>query len=146
MLYTLLQWLSAPLRYLLRLLGFHRNSALDSLIANLDGEDISAAVTEANKRKEEIRRKMEERNFTAEQIAEANAAIGKLCFEVPELPLDSDSFVQSFDLSQVDEFLEFYERYGFVILRDILNKEEIDASVEEIWDELTRGEHGTRKV
>ena len=74
-------------------------------------------------------------------------------YTVPTDPEDS-SFLQSFDLDQATEIKEvtlsppafislplkppphfqFFEKYGFVIIRDVLTKEECTATVDEIWD------------
>lgn len=57
-------------------------------------------------------------------------------FDPPKVPLDSDGFVQSFTVDQVKESQKFFDFYGFVVYRDVLTKEEVDLTVNEIWEHL----------
>jgi len=55
------------------------------------------------------------------------------------IPRDSDDarFVQSFSLNGGEESLRlidvFFETYGFVVIRDVLNQEQLDNSLADIW-------------
>ncbi len=42
-------------------------------------------------------------------------------------------FIQSFSIEQVEEFPKFYEKYGFVVIREVLSKEDISATIEEMY-------------
>lgn len=60
----------------------------------------------------------------------------KLNFIEKKLPRDEkdSSFIKSFFLDQEKEWMEFFDEYGFVVIRDVLSKEEVDATVNEIWN------------
>ena len=55
-----------------------------------------------------------------------------------ELPLDDDKYVKSFTVDQKEQYKQFFDEYGVVVIRDILTKEECEKSVEEVWDFLER--------
>jgi hypothetical protein len=55
--------------------------------------------------------------------------------ECPRDEKDSE-FIISFSVSEKKASKEFFEKFGFVIIRDVLSKEEISKTLEEIWDIL----------
>jgi len=60
-------------------------------------------------------------------------------YEVPRDEIDPD-YVKSFTTEQVSEYKEFFNKFGFVIIREILSKEEAAATVDDIWNYVeTRG-------
>ena len=59
--------------------------------------------------------------------------VGKL-YEIEQAPLDKEGYVQSFSLEEKEEISKFYSRFGFVIIRDVLNEECTQKSIEEMWD------------
>jgi hypothetical protein len=50
-----------------------------------------------------------------------------------QAPLDDEGFVQSFSIDQETEFLEFYNNYGFVVLKEIISSQQADKTIDEIW-------------
>lgn len=54
------------------------------------------------------------------------------------LPKDNDGFVQDFSVDQVDEIQAFFEKYGFVVVRQVLTEKECNKSIDEIWEFLQR--------
>eukprot|EP01119_Soliformovum_irregulare_P022640 TRINITY_DN7798_c0_g1_i2.p1 TRINITY_DN7798_c0_g1~~TRINITY_DN7798_c0_g1_i2.p1 ORF type:complete len:231 (-),score=21.73 TRINITY_DN7798_c0_g1_i2:443-1135(-) len=57
-------------------------------------------------------------------------------------PKDEEGYVQSFNLDQKDDYLTFFRRYGFVVVNDVLSREQIEASLEEIWTYLETTQFG----
>ncbi|XP_065179466.1 putative phytanoyl-CoA dioxygenase [Sycon ciliatum] len=55
-----------------------------------------------------------------------------------DIPLDEDDtrYVKSFSIDQKEEFQSFFEEYGFVVIRDVLSRDECEASVDDIWKYL----------
>ena len=45
----------------------------------------------------------------------------------------SDGYIQSFDIEQTEELLDFYKTYGFVVIKDIIDDVQIEKSIDEIW-------------
>jgi hypothetical protein len=54
---------------------------------------------------------------------------------IPREEKDS-AFVISFSVSEKKESKEFFEKFGFVIIRDVLSKEEVSKTLKEIWEIL----------
>jgi len=61
--------------------------------------------------------------------------------QVPRVlaPLDENKYLKSFTLDQSKEYLEFFHEFGFVVVRDVLNQEEIKASIEDVWNYCESG-------
>jgi len=59
---------------------------------------------------------------------------GDYCPPAYEVPRDEQGYIQSFSIDQVEQFKQFFTKFGFVVVRDILNKEECQATISEIWD------------
>ncbi|KAL0476874.1 htxA [Acrasis kona] len=61
----------------------------------------------------------------------------------PNVPRDptNEEFVLSFTLDEVESGSagSFFEEFGFVVIRDVLSKEEIEASVDDVWSYLESG-------
>lgn len=55
-----------------------------------------------------------------------------------EVPVDEEGYVQSFSVSEVDKYKEFFKKFGFVVVRDILTKEECEDTIQDIWNNLTK--------
>lgn len=49
------------------------------------------------------------------------------------IPLDEDGYVQSFAVEDTEGQRAFFDTYGFVVVRDVLDSTEVDATVDEIW-------------
>jgi len=56
--------------------------------------------------------------------------------KLPVIPKDEEGFVQSFLPSEIKEFKDFFDEFGFVVIRDVLSKVEVEASIQEIWDQI----------
>jgi hypothetical protein len=50
------------------------------------------------------------------------------------VPRDAEGYVQSFVDPQDAKAVDFYEKYGFVVIADVLSNEECQRSVDEVWD------------
>lgn len=57
-------------------------------------------------------------------------------FEPLEVEVDDEGFVKSFALDDREGYLKFFEEYGFVVVNGVLSEEEVEASVNEIWQEV----------
>ncbi|KAL0482534.1 hypothetical protein AKO1_002855 [Acrasis kona] len=54
--------------------------------------------------------------------------------DVPVNPKDKE-FCLSFDQKDVEGYKEFFDKYGFVVIRNVLTESEVDDTVDEIWNE-----------
>jgi ectoine hydroxylase-related dioxygenase (phytanoyl-CoA dioxygenase family) len=62
-----------------------------------------------------------------------------LSFPLCKVPIDSEGFVQSFSLSQREDYTRFFHEYGFVVVNNILSDQEISASIDGIWKCMQEG-------
>eukprot|EP01113_Clastostelium_recurvatum_P019805 TRINITY_DN2342_c0_g1_i2.p1 TRINITY_DN2342_c0_g1~~TRINITY_DN2342_c0_g1_i2.p1 ORF type:complete len:419 (+),score=87.60 TRINITY_DN2342_c0_g1_i2:59-1258(+) len=53
-------------------------------------------------------------------------------YEVPRDPIDP-SFVLSHAVDDAKGILSFFNQFGFVVVRDVLSKEDCEATIEDIW-------------
>ena len=51
-----------------------------------------------------------------------------------EVPVDDLGFTKSFTLEMKDEIKEFFEEYGFVVIKNIISEKELDKTAMEVWD------------
>jgi len=52
----------------------------------------------------------------------------------PILPKDEEGFTQSFlPVGQEKELLEFWNKYGIVVIRDVISNQQVEKTVDEIW-------------
>eukprot|EP01004_Peranema_trichophorum_P004530 NODE_3447_length_1349_cov_23.266721_g3009_i0.p1 GENE.NODE_3447_length_1349_cov_23.266721_g3009_i0~~NODE_3447_length_1349_cov_23.266721_g3009_i0.p1 ORF type:complete len:386 (+),score=81.51 NODE_3447_length_1349_cov_23.266721_g3009_i0:57-1160(+) len=58
----------------------------------------------------------------------------KGCF----LPKDEQGYVKSFSLENLDEMKDFFNRYGVVVVSNVLSQEECKSTVDEIWSWLEK--------
>jgi hypothetical protein len=50
---------------------------------------------------------------------------------------DSNGYTKSFSLEDTTELIKFFEDYGFVVIRDIIDsKSQIEDTIDEIWNIL----------
>jgi hypothetical protein len=49
-------------------------------------------------------------------------------------PKDSEGFIVSFQVHEVEGIKKFFDEYGLVVVRDILSKEECEKTEDEVWD------------
>ena len=59
-------------------------------------------------------------------------------YERLELPLDEEGFCQAFNYDETEKIEKFIEKYGIVVIKDVLTKEECKLTEEEIWDFIER--------
>lgn len=57
-------------------------------------------------------------------------------FEGKKAPLDDEGFVASFSLEESSKIREFFDEFGFVVIRDILTEPQANDLISGIWDEL----------
>jgi hypothetical protein len=57
-------------------------------------------------------------------------------FKGKKLPKDEEGFVQAFTVGQLEEAQKFFEEYGLVVFKDVLNESEIEQSVNSIWENV----------
>lgn len=61
-------------------------------------------------------------------------------WDLPTIPRDSEGYVIAFDCNQVQEFLNFFDEFGFVVIKNVLNQNQINDTIDEIWTEI-EGSH-----
>lgn len=50
---------------------------------------------------------------------------------------DSDGYTKSFSIEETDALLQFFEEYGFVVVRNVIDSEsQIEDTIDEIWNIL----------
>ncbi|CAF2940272.1 unnamed protein product [Rotaria sp. Silwood2] len=54
-------------------------------------------------------------------------------FHPAPLPIDDDGFIVAFDVEQQDEILTFFEKYGVVVVANVLTEQECERSVDDVW-------------
>lgn len=61
--------------------------------------------------------------------------MGNQNFASPKIPLDQDGFAVSFDLekSSIEDLSAFYNKFGFLIFRDVIDEDEINKTVDSLW-------------
>lgn len=62
-----------------------------------------------------------------------------------KLPLDQEGYIQSFNIDDFDPeaVCNFYNRFGLVVFDNVLNQQEIELSIDDLWqDVLDRHDEG----
>eukprot|EP00027_Filamoeba_sp_ATCC50430_P014829 CAMPEP_0168567166 /NCGR_PEP_ID=MMETSP0413-20121227/14848_1 /TAXON_ID=136452 /ORGANISM="Filamoeba nolandi, Strain NC-AS-23-1" /LENGTH=413 /DNA_ID=CAMNT_0008599315 /DNA_START=169 /DNA_END=1407 /DNA_ORIENTATION=+ len=59
-------------------------------------------------------------------------------WNIPIVPRDDEGFTQSFQADQPKEILQFFDDYGFVVVNDVVSKDETTKTILEIWNELEK--------
>ena len=69
-------------------------------------------------------------------------------FELLKAPMDQNNpqFIQSFGMDQVSDYVQFFDKYGFVVVRDVLSKEQVQDTVEEIWSEIELSNNDVQRI
>eukprot|EP01114_Cavostelium_apophysatum_P001727 TRINITY_DN11507_c0_g1_i1.p1 TRINITY_DN11507_c0_g1~~TRINITY_DN11507_c0_g1_i1.p1 ORF type:complete len:369 (-),score=71.91 TRINITY_DN11507_c0_g1_i1:27-1082(-) len=49
---------------------------------------------------------------------------------------DAGGFVASFSLEEPEEIKQFFQKFGFVVIKDVLTKEECNQTIDDIWNFL----------
>ncbi|EGG23046.1 putative phytanoyl-CoA dioxygenase [Cavenderia fasciculata] len=52
--------------------------------------------------------------------------------------VDQEGYLKSFSLDQVEEYKQFFNRFGFVIIRDCLNVEQCQNTIDDIWNHIEK--------
>jgi len=55
-----------------------------------------------------------------------------------EIPKDEEGYVVTFDKDDVVNWKEFFDKYGIVVIRNIISDEDADKTSEEVWDMLLK--------
>jgi ectoine hydroxylase-related dioxygenase (phytanoyl-CoA dioxygenase family) len=71
------------------------------------------------------------------------SATSSSSYEVPRIPMPMDDnepqYTKSFTMEQHEEYKQFFNEYGFVVIRDVLNSQQVEATVNDIYDYLESG-------
>ncbi|KAN0033505.1 hypothetical protein ACTA71_007192 [Dictyostelium dimigraforme] len=51
-----------------------------------------------------------------------------------EVQKDVEGYITSFSVEQQIEYTEFFNKFGFVVIRDVLSKSECQKTIDDIWD------------
>ncbi|KAN0026265.1 hypothetical protein ACTFIV_007249 [Dictyostelium citrinum] len=51
-----------------------------------------------------------------------------------EVQKDVEGYITSFSVEQPTEYTEFFNKFGFVVIRDVLSKSECQKTIDDIWD------------
>lgn len=63
------------------------------------------------------------------------------------LPKTSDGlYTLNFTMDQLDEIKAFFEKYGFVVVRNVLSEKQIEETIEEIWKIIEGTDDSTKSV
>lgn len=57
-------------------------------------------------------------------------------WDLPTVPKDTEGYVIAFDCNQVQDFLKFFDEFGFVVIKNVLNENQIKNTIDEIWTEI----------
>jgi ectoine hydroxylase-related dioxygenase (phytanoyl-CoA dioxygenase family) len=68
-------------------------------------------------------------------IREANEALFMKALQLKlAVPIDADGYIISYEPDDHKGIKQFFDHYGFVVVRDVLNKQECQATIDEIWE------------
>jgi len=85
-------------------------------------------------------------NKNDEEAQTADKAIGTITYDLPKVPRDKNGFVQSFTVDQQEEYLAFFEKFGFVVVDNVLTQDEVDDTVDEVWQYLEGDKWGFKNA
>jgi len=54
-------------------------------------------------------------------------------YQRKEMPIDKEGYIESFTSNQTEEIKNFFDEYGVVVIRDLLDQEEIERTKDEVW-------------
>eukprot|EP01027_Heterolobosea_sp_BB2_P008444 GEZU01012531.1.p2 GENE.GEZU01012531.1~~GEZU01012531.1.p2 ORF type:complete len:103 (-),score=18.64 GEZU01012531.1:498-806(-) len=66
-------------------------------------------------------------------------------FPALSVPLDEDGFCVAFSLTEegaIGKILDFYQQYGFVVVKDVISPEDCQSAVNELWTEIESTQWG----
>eukprot|EP00009_Paramoeba_aestuarina_P003751 CAMPEP_0201511282 /NCGR_PEP_ID=MMETSP0161_2-20130828/3751_1 /ASSEMBLY_ACC=CAM_ASM_000251 /TAXON_ID=180227 /ORGANISM="Neoparamoeba aestuarina, Strain SoJaBio B1-5/56/2" /LENGTH=379 /DNA_ID=CAMNT_0047906709 /DNA_START=124 /DNA_END=1260 /DNA_ORIENTATION=- len=70
--------------------------------------------------------------FWSEEVKEDKGSEG-LLDKLPQVPKDEDGYVVSFGIDEKENILKFFEEYGFVVVREVIDNEQIAKTLDELW-------------
>jgi len=76
--------------------------------------------------------------FSCETFVAADNSEFQYKYEKLDLPVDGEGYCKAFDVKEVEEFCAFFEKYGVVVIKDVLTEEECSRSESEVWDLIGR--------
>jgi len=62
-----------------------------------------------------------------------------------KLPRDAQGYVKTFLPNQADEIHSFFERYGVVVVQDVLDATDIEHSIDAIWSSPELESRGVKR-
>lgn len=54
----------------------------------------------------------------------------------PKLEVEPDGYMKSFTINDCDEYKKFFDKYGFVVIQDIITPTECSTCIDEVWESL----------
>lgn len=55
-------------------------------------------------------------------------------YEYKQIPIDADGFVTSFHLDEEENIKRFFEEYGVVVIKNVIQEDQIERTIDEIWN------------
>eukprot|EP01091_Cochliopodium_minus_P006810 TRINITY_DN16789_c0_g1_i1.p1 TRINITY_DN16789_c0_g1~~TRINITY_DN16789_c0_g1_i1.p1 ORF type:complete len:430 (+),score=124.27 TRINITY_DN16789_c0_g1_i1:175-1464(+) len=119
----------------------YANATLESLKnpKNLLEKELKAELFLENDRSNQKMIDCEENNILVEPVDNSEYPYN---YERLEVPKDEEGYVVAFEVSQGDEIKEFFDKYGVVVVKNVVTEEDCNNSVEEFWDFLERHNKG----
>lgn len=62
------------------------------------------------------------------------------------MPNENENGVKSFSIHETEEMIQFFDQYGFVVVDNILDSQECDRSMDEVWDYIEQRARCTGKA
>ena len=53
-----------------------------------------------------------------------------------DLKVQPDGYMKSFTIHEVNEYKQYFDKHGFVVIRDVITSTECSASIDEVWISL----------
>ena len=60
-----------------------------------------------------------------------------LRFRCPYSFSDSEGYLKNFAIEEENEIMNFFNEYGLVIIRDVIDSNQIERTINEIWESPT---------
>lgn len=74
-------------------------------------------------------------NLNSLAIRKVNEDLFRAAFQLNlAVPLDSDGYIISYEADDHNGIQQFFNCFGFVVVRDVLNQQECKATIDEIWE------------
>jgi ectoine hydroxylase-related dioxygenase (phytanoyl-CoA dioxygenase family) len=54
----------------------------------------------------------------------------------PKLQVESDGYMKSFTIEERQGYKNFFDAYGFVVIRDVISESDCETSIGEVWESL----------